>query len=121
MLAPPAPEALIEELPEETISNRNPITALNELYQNASLGPDMTPEEKEQEAERLMGLFVRMEKNPAMKMMENPMEGMVKSGKMEEWEKKEAEREADAAKKLEGEEEAEALRELAEYKKRVGK
>lgn len=85
----------------------------------------MTQEEKEIEAERLMTLFQRMERNPAMSMMSgdnkvpNPMREMVDSGRMRSFEKDEAERERKRVEAEEGEDEEQALRELAQYKKRV--
>jgi hypothetical protein len=96
----------------------------------AAAGPDpnrpMTEEEKEVEAERLMTLFQRMERNPAMSMVSgdartpvNPMREMVGSGRMQAFEKEEAERERKRVELEDREDEEEALRELEQYKKRV--
>jgi len=83
---------------------------------------DMTQEEKEVEAERLMTLFQRMERNPAMSMISgdaHPMRDMVDSGRMQTFEKDEAERERKRVEEEGDEDEEQALRELAQYKKRV--
>lgn len=98
---------------------RNPMTGLQALEDSVPAGADMTQEEKEREAERLMHLFERMERNPAMKVMENPMKEMVRSGKMETWEKDAEEKERKRLEMEEEGEEEEALRELAQYKKRM--
>lgn len=124
-LKAPTQEATITELPDDIPSSesiteepteRNPITALN-MDRNTSssklLDTNMSDSEKEIEAERLMGLFQRMDRNPAMK-MENPMESAVKSGKADEWEK------VIEKERLEQEEkeEQEGLAEMAQYRKR---
>jgi hypothetical protein len=79
----------------------------------------MTDEEKEREAERLFVTFERMEKNPAMKMMENPMKAAVERGDTERWEVEDARREIEQAKLQEEQDEAEAAKEIAEWKRRM--
>jgi hypothetical protein len=96
-----------------------------------SMMQEMTEEEKEREAERLMTLFQRMERNPAISLStgtggssgssggSSAMREMLESGKMERWQVEENERER---KRVELEDEVDeevALRELAGYKKRA--
>lgn len=126
MAAPPQPAATVEEIPDEVEVPedplRNPITGLvqdtNEPRQPMA---DMTEEEKEREAERMMALFDRMEKNPAMQLVENPMKDAVRSGKMDAWERAETEKELQRIREQEAEDEAEAAKEVLAWKKRMGK
>lgn len=59
----------------------NPITGMVE--QPRALGPEMTDEEKEREAEKLFVLFERLEKSGGM---ENPIKKAMREGKMEKYE-----------------------------------
>ncbi|KAJ9094110.1 hypothetical protein QFC19_008062 [Naganishia cerealis] len=127
---PPARGAKIEEIPEDNAEpnvaepdfSRNPITG---LYQpeNISLDPiaDMTEEEKEQEAEKMMALFDRMARNPTMQLVENPLKDAVRTGKIDEFEKLERDKELQELLKQEQEDEAEAEKEISDWKKRMGK
>ena len=122
---PPKPEATIEEIPDEgTVSDeaaRNPITGLLEKTdETRHPTADMTQEEKEREAERMMALFDRMEKNPAMQLVENPMKDAVRSGKIDEWERSEQDKELQRIREQEAEDEAEAAKEISKWKKRMG-
>lgn len=78
----------------------------------------MTQEEKEREAEKIMNYFERMERNPAMQMLQNPMKEAVASGKADEFDRKEAEEEIRRLKLQDEADEEEALRDLAAYKAR---
>lgn len=128
---PPKPEATVEEIPDDPApaendtddgAPRNPITGLEQAEDEPkSTMADMTDEEKEREAERMMALFDRMERNPAMQLVENPMKEAVRSGKIEEWEKSEDERELQRIREQEAADEAEAAREVSEWKKRMGR
>lgn len=126
MAPPPKPEAKIEEIPDETEAPtdplRNPITGLVQEEDDAKHPmADMTQEEKEREAERMMALFDRMDKNPAMQLVENPMKDAVRSGKIDEWERSEQEKELQRIREEEEADEAEAAKELLEWKKRMKK
>lgn len=129
---PPKPEATVEEIPDEPTTAdetpmdedrpRNPITGLRQTA-DCPENPmaEMSQEEKEREAERLMALFDRMERNPAMKLVENPMKDAVRSGKIEEWEKSNQEQELQRIREQEAADEAEAAREVSDWKKRMGR
>jgi len=93
---------------------------------------EMTQEEKEREAERLMTLFQRMERNPAISLStgtgggsgssggsSSAMREMLESGKMERWQVEENERERKRVELEDEMDEEVALRELAGYKKRA--
>ena len=96
-----------------------------------SMIQEMTQEEKEREAERLMTLFQRMERNPAISLStgtggssgssggSSAMREMLESGKMERWQVEENERERKRAELEDEVDEEVALRELAGYKKRA--
>ena len=119
--APPAPaqsqSAHIEEIPNA--EDRNLITALKPDPTSQSYSTDdMTQEEKEREAEKIMNYFERMERNPAMQMLQNPMKEAVASGKADEFDRKEAEEEIRRLKLQDEADEEEALRDLAAYKAR---
>lgn len=119
--APPAEEAHIEELPDDdndASADRNIITALKSDSTASPATTDMTDEEKEREAEKIMSYFDRMERNPAMQMVKNPMKEAVASGRADEWEKKEADEELRRRAQQDEEDEKEALREMAAYKAR---
>jgi hypothetical protein len=121
---PPKPQAKIGEIPDETDvptdSLRNPITGLaQEEDEPEHPMADMTQEEKEREAERMMALFDRMDKNPAMQLVENPMKDAVQSGKIDEWERSEQEKELQRIREEEEADEAEAAKELLEWKNRM--
>jgi hypothetical protein len=81
----------------------------------------MTDEEKEREAERLFVLFDRMDKNPAMKMMENPMHAAVARGDTEKWEAEDAKKEIEEVERQEQIDEQEALKEITTWKQRMGR
>ncbi|KAJ9113704.1 hypothetical protein QFC20_001727 [Naganishia adeliensis] len=129
---PPKPEATVEEIPDDPVQAseasidedvpRNPITGL-EQAETEPRNPmaDMTEEEKEREAERMMALFDRMERNPAMQLVENPMKDAVRSGKIEEWERSEQQQELERIREQEAIDEAEAAKEISEWKKRMSK
>jgi hypothetical protein len=126
----PKREAKIEEMPEDNTasgisaidSSRNPITGLQQEEDTTQYSTaDMTEEEKEQEAEKMMALFDRMARNPTMQLVENPMKEAVRSGKIEEFERVEREKEMDEIRKQEQEDQAEAEKEIADWKKRMGK
>lgn len=53
------------------------------VEQPRALGPEMTDEEKEREAEKLFVLFERLEKSGGM---ENPIKKAMREGKMEKYE-----------------------------------
>lgn len=122
--------ASVSVTPSGPSASTSPATA-TAISSSSAAGPDpnrpMTEEEKEVEAERLMTLFQRMERNPAMSMVSggdgqtpvNPMREMVGSGRMQAFEKEEAERERKRVEVEDREDEEEALRELEQYKKRV--
>lgn len=129
---PPKPEATVEEIPDDRVQAskasveedvpRNPITGL-EQAETEPRNPmaDMTEEEKEREAERMMALFDRMERNPAMQLVENPMKDAVRSGKIGEWERSEQQQELERIREQEAIDEAEAAKEISEWKKRMSK
>lgn len=104
----------------------------------------MTQEEKEREAERLFVLFERMERNPVIstgtrakapaetgtsgaaggaeekgKSVKELMSEKLRSGQVEEWEKRDEEEEEKRRVEEERKDEEEALRELGEYKRRT--
>jgi hypothetical protein len=122
--------ASVSVTPSGPSASTSPATA-TAISSSSAAGPDpnrpMTDEEKEIEAERLMTLFQRMERNPAMSMVSggdgqtpvNPMREMVGSGRMQAFEREEAERERKRVELEDREDEEEALRELEQYKKRV--
>lgn len=126
---PPKPEATVEEITEEPTQAsakvdipRDPISGLQqtgEVVKNPMA--DMSQEEKEREAERLMALFERMERNPAMQLVQNPMKDAVRSGKIDEWERTEQEQELQRIREQEAADEAEAAKEVANWKRRMGK
>jgi hypothetical protein len=129
---PQRPEATIEEIPDDPLQAsaasveedvpRNPITGLRqEETEPKNPMADMTGEEKEREAERMMALFDRMERNPAMRLVENPMKDAVRSGKIDDWERSEQQQELERIREQEAADEAEALKEISEWKKRTGK
>ncbi|WWC62884.1 uncharacterized protein I303_105482 [Kwoniella dejecticola CBS 10117] len=121
--------------------DRNPITALSASASASTSDSvdldEMTEEEKEREAERLFVLFDRLEKNPVISMKSNDdSEGRGEEGKVnmmdlmrdklnsgqfasedEHDEEKERSRLLEEGKK----DEEEALREIEEYKRRIGK
>lgn len=131
MSAPPKPSeqgASLEELPpdepNDTLNNdprvRHPITGLEQGPGGQSAVNDMTEEEKEVEAEKMMPIFAKMERNPALSIAkDHPMRDMVSSGRMEEWEREEEERERKRLEEEDDEDEEMALRDLAQYKKRI--
>ncbi|KAJ9098671.1 hypothetical protein QFC21_004319 [Naganishia friedmannii] len=130
MPLPPKREAKIEEIPDDYPAScnpepdpfRNPITGLQQ--QDAKTHhpmADMTEEEKEHEAEKMMALFDRMARNPTMQLVENPMKDAVRTGKIEEFERVEREREMEDIRKQEIEDQAEAEKEVADWKKRMGR
>ena len=111
---------------------RNPITSLESQPDKTSPLDGMTDEEKEREAEKLFVLFDRLERNPVLKAgaptpeggtqsLRSAMQQKVAEGVLDDWERKEAERERLEAEKEADEIEAEAMRELAEYKRRMGR
>lgn len=117
---------------------RHPITALEakEGDDPAEALKAMSQEEKEREAERLFVLFNRMEKNhvisagpsadgqtsgPPRKSMMDSMREKLEKGEVEQWERKDNEEDQRRLKEEEDIEEAEALRDLAAYKKRTGR
>lgn len=123
MPAPPAPaprEAHIEELPadDNDVADRNIITALKDDTTAPLATDEMTDEDKEREAEKIMSYFDRMERNPAMQMVQNPMKEAVASGRADEWDKREADEEQRRQIKQDQEDEEEAMREMAAYKAR---
>lgn len=125
MSPPPKPEATIEEIRDEGIVSaeaaRNPISGLlQKTDETKHPMADVTQEEKEREAERMMALFDRMEKNPAMQLVENPMKDAVRSGKIDEWERSEQDKELQRIREQEAEDEAEAAKEISKWKKRMG-
>ncbi|KAK4688560.1 hypothetical protein P7C73_g1537, partial [Tremellales sp. Uapishka_1] len=102
----------------------NPITAIQE--DTGSTFAEMTPEEKEREAERLLVLFDRMEKNKVISMgpeggVEKVMRDKVGSGEMEEWERKEAEERKKQEQEEERRDEVAAFRQVEELRRRQGK
>ncbi|KAJ9122542.1 hypothetical protein QFC22_001971 [Naganishia vaughanmartiniae] len=129
MPLPPKREAKIEEIPDDNAASnnpsdpsRNPITGLQQ-DENISQHPldDMTEEEKEREAEKMMTLFDRMARNPTMQLAENPMKDAVRTGKIEEFESVEREKEMEEIRKQEVKDQAEAEKEIVDWKKRMGK
>jgi hypothetical protein len=92
----------------------------------------MTEVEKEREAEKLFALFDRLERNPVLKAgaptadggtqtLKAAMAEKIAEGVGEEWERKNAEEELLEAEREADELEAEAMKELAEYKSRMGR
>ncbi len=79
----------------------------------------MTNEEKEREAERLFVMFDRMDKNPAMKIMENPMHAAVRKGDTEKWDVEDTRQEVEEGIRQEAIDEEEALREITAWKQRM--
>ena len=126
-MGPPSKsEATIEEIPDaENVSTESPCNPITGLVQETDEPrhpmADMSQEEKEREAEKMMALFDRMEKNPAMQLMENPMKDAVRSGKIDDWEKSEGEKVLQNIREQEAQDEAEAAKEIMEWKKRMGK
>lgn len=123
---PPKQEARIEEIvdddePARSRTARDPITSLKPTTESTpSPLAGMTDEEKEREAERLFTLFDRMDRNPAMKMV-NPMEEAVRRGDIEKWDKADAEEEMRNLQIQEDLDEAEAMKEIAAWKARRSK
>lgn len=129
---------------------RHPITALDSRKGDDpnEVLKEMTPEEKEREAERLFVLFDRMDKNPiisagteeraegqtpnassssapggsgARKTMMQTMREKLEKGEVDQWERKDEEEERKRLEEEEKREEEEAKRDLAAYKKRLGR
>lgn len=102
---------------------RHPITALEDFEDVKSALENMTEEEKEREAERLFGVFDRMDKNPVISARgPDGKEKGVKSALQEKYVEKEQEWEEKEARERREEEErdeAEALRDLEAYKRRT--
>lgn len=112
---------------------RHPITSLDSRNEPSSSPFDgMTEEEKEQEAEKLFALFDRLERNPVLsagaptadggtQSLKAAMQDKIAQGVGEEWDRKNADEERLEAEREADELEAEAMKELAEYKRRMGR
>jgi Guanine nucleotide exchange factor synembryn len=65
-----------------TASSGVPINPITGIAQTPTSMPDMTDEEKEQEAEKLFVLFDRLEKSGSIQPSQNPIRKAVEQGKL---------------------------------------
>lgn len=90
--------------------------------QNAEAGlVEMSEEEKEAEAERLFGLFDRLERTGIVKVAHHPMQQAVDSGSIKEMEENEAKEEAQRRAQEEKDLETTVEREMKQYRSRATK
>nr|XP_019013018.1 uncharacterized protein I206_02515 [Kwoniella pini CBS 10737]OCF51799.1 hypothetical protein I206_02515 [Kwoniella pini CBS 10737] len=122
-------------------NERNPITGLSNLNLNSNEMKlnEMTEEEKEKEAEKLFILFERLEKNPIISIksndnnnnnendenkklnMMNLMKDKLNSGQFQEEDEKNEKIENKQRQEQDEKDEKDAIKEIENYKKRIGK
>jgi hypothetical protein len=118
MLIPPVDASEHDSTNRSTTSSEKPINPITGTYENLSSHSDkaMTDEEKEREAERLFVLFDRMNRNPAMSVV-NPVAQAQQCGKLTST-AEDDEIERNKQQEQEEEEERQALEEMKRYKER---
>lgn len=130
--APPAPSSAGPG-PFDDRYGLNPITGLRHTaddFKNPFEG--MSDAEKEREAEKMFVLFDRLKSNPVVKAgvpqpdgSEKPIHDEIRDQMVgeqgERWERLEAEKEKERIRRQDEQDEQEALKELAAYRKRMGR
>jgi hypothetical protein len=110
----------LNSLPSAPVSDGSgqaidPITGQRLSQEDDLTGSTMTEEEKEAEAERLFGLFDRMDRNGVLK-VQNPMKQAVDSGRIREIEKKEEAEEKSRIEREDAEVETTVEREMKAFR-----
>lgn len=131
--SPPADAAAAAAARADDRLGLNPITGLRHTADDfRSPFEGMSPEEKEREAEKMFVLFDRLKSNPVVKAgvpqpdgSDKPIHDEIRDQMVgeqgERWERLESEKEEERIRRQDEQDEQEALKEVAAYRKRMGR